>query len=56
MQNNDEKINIRMVLRNDLARRFSALKKILGFRTNSATLIHLINSAYTKESKKRGEA
>ncbi|MDH5441535.1 MAG: hypothetical protein OEZ48_00240 [Candidatus Bathyarchaeota archaeon] len=48
MQKNEEEINIRLVLTNELGERFLALKKKLGFKTNKSTMIHLINTAYDR--------
>jgi len=46
-----EKTEINMVLSGHLAKQLSQVKKLLGFKTNSATLVHLINSAYERNSK-----
>jgi len=47
-----QNVCIRLDLADDLAERFNAVKDLLGFRTNTSVLIHLINEAYEKNSKK----
>lgn len=45
------KISIRLDLEDTLAEKFNMIKEILGFKTNTSVLVHLINDAFDRNEK-----
>lgn len=45
----EECISVRVDFDGDLSEKFLHVKKLLGFKTNTAVLIHLVNEAFNRQ-------